>query len=184
MSIRNRIALMLIPFAAACATPGLDTPAEPGSPQPLPDRPARTPAPARAYVDAARSAQLAALGVQTIAASDGSQSLRLPGAIMFSSGSTEVSDSARPALDLIAGILVAEPAARAVIEGHTDSIGRELLNQDLSLRRAEAVMAYLREHGVPAPRLEAEGRGESRPLEDNATPEGREANRRIEIILR
>ncbi|MBX3686852.1 MAG: OmpA family protein [Rhodocyclaceae bacterium] len=186
MSIRNRIAVMLIPLVAACATPVMKSANEPGGEAAgsRPARPAQVTTPARALVDATRKARLAEVGVTTIEASDGSQSLRLPGAMMFGSGSTEVRRGAYPALDRIAEILIAEPAAGAVVEGHTDSIGRELFNQELSLQRAEAVRQYLIGRGVAEPRLAAEGRGESRPLEDNGTPEGREANRRIEIILR
>ena len=185
MSIRNRVALMLIPLLAACAAPPMKPSDESGvdALRMRPARAARDAAAGRAYIDTARSARLAEVGVKTIVATDGSQSLRLPGAMMFGPGSTEVRRNAYPALDRIAEILLAEPAARATVEGHTDSIGRELFNQELSLRRAEAVRQYLLDRGVAAPNLEAEGRGESRPLEDNGTPEGREANRRIEIIL-
>ncbi|MBX3680530.1 OmpA family protein [Cognatazoarcus halotolerans] len=186
MSFRNCIALMLIPMVAACAitsTKPADQAAAnaPNARDQVPARESTTPV---AYIDATRSARLAEVGVKTIAASDGSQSLRLPGSMMFGSGSTEVRHGAYPALDRIAEILIAEPAARATIEGHTDSIGRELYNQELSLRRADAVRQYLLDRGIAAPRIDAEGRGESRPLEDNGTPEGREANRRIEIILK
>ncbi|MGM0578177.1 MAG: OmpA family protein [Myxococcota bacterium] len=69
------------------------------------------------------------------------------------------------------------------VVGHTDSRGAETFNRELSTRRAEAVRTYLVTHGLPGERITAEGRGESEPLESNATAEGREANQRIEILI-
>ena len=69
------------------------------------------------------------------------------------------------------------------IEGHTDSRGSDAYNQKLSEQRANAVMQYLLKKGVPAERLEAVGRGESKPLAPNSTAKGREANRRVEFII-
>ncbi len=70
------------------------------------------------------------------------------------------------------------------IVGHTDSTGSASYNQRLSERRAEAVKAYLVEHGVAPDRIRTEGRGESEPRASNATPEGRAMNRRVEIYLK
>lgn len=69
------------------------------------------------------------------------------------------------------------------IEGHTDSIGSEVYNDDLSIRRAKATERVLLEHGIDAERLDALGLGESTPLADNATKEGRRQNRRVEVIV-
>ena len=69
------------------------------------------------------------------------------------------------------------------IEGHTDSDGEEAFNQDLSERRAAAVRAYLTgERGIQASRLESAGFGESKPVAENATPEGKQQNRRVELV--
>ena len=68
-----------------------------------------------------------------------------------------------------------------VAEGHTDGIGTVPYNLKLSHRRADAVRDYLLKHGIPAPRLETEGYGKSRPVETNDTPEGRAKNRRVEL---
>ena len=72
---------------------------------------------------------------------------------------------------------------RIAIEGHTDNVGDAGANQQLSERRAAAVKAYLeREFGVTGTRLEARGMGASQPAADNGTPEGRQQNRRVELV--
>lgn len=76
------------------------------------------------------------------------------------------------------------PAHRISIEGHTDSIGSDAYNQKLSERRAAAVKAYLLEHGVAdGDRMTTTGHGESQPIADNATEDGRFKNRRVEILI-
>ena len=72
---------------------------------------------------------------------------------------------------------------KITLKGHTDSTNTEAYNLALSLRRAQAVMAWLVEHGLDASRLEAKGYGEFRPVADNSTEEGRALNRRVEITL-
>ena len=67
------------------------------------------------------------------------------------------------------------------VEGHTDNKGNDKKNKELSQTRAEAVVAYLVDHGVEASRMVAEGFGEENPIADNKTKEGREENRRVEI---
>lgn len=72
---------------------------------------------------------------------------------------------------------------KLAIEGHTDSVGADAYNQDLSTRRSGAVRDYLISQGVPADRMQATGYGERVPIADNATPEGRAMNRRVEIVI-
>lgn len=92
--------------------------------------------------------------------------------------------SARSILDDVAGIIAANPHIRVEIVGHTDSSGSDSYNQALSERRADAARAYLESTGVSASRLSAVGRGESSPVADNSTREGRAANRRVELTAR
>ena len=68
-----------------------------------------------------------------------------------------------------------------VTVGHTDSVGSNDYNDKLSLRRAEAVKAYLAGAGIEATRVYTEGKGETQPLADNATAEGRAKNRRVTV---
>ncbi len=77
--------------------------------------------------------------------------------------------------------LQSNPDSRVLIEGHTDRVGSESLNQKLSEKRAMAVVTALREHGISADRMTAVGYGETQPIADNSTPEGRSENRRVEI---
>jgi outer membrane protein OmpA-like peptidoglycan-associated protein len=69
------------------------------------------------------------------------------------------------------------------IEGNTDSLGDRALNQDLSERRARAIVDYLVQRGVPAQRLIARGNGAANPVAPNNTPEGRAQNRRTDILF-
>ncbi len=69
------------------------------------------------------------------------------------------------------------------VAGHTDSTGSESYNQSLSERRAASVSTYLRSQGINDQRLITVGMGELRPVADNTSPEGRQANRRVEITM-
>lgn len=83
----------------------------------------------------------------------------------------------------MADFIKANPGKRFVIEGHTDSVSSDAANMKLSLLRAEKIKAYLAEKmGIPASLLEARGFGESNPVADNSTQEGRQQNRRVVII--
>ena len=70
-----------------------------------------------------------------------------------------------------------------IATGHTDSIGTEAYNQKLSMRRAEAVKAYLVGKGIPGERISIDGKGETQPVADNKTKEGRAQNRRVEVEI-
>ncbi|MER2554263.1 MAG: OmpA family protein [Thauera sp.] len=109
--------------------------------------------------------------------------LQIPVADGFASGGTALRPALGRALDALAARLSSEPGVAVRIVGHTDSQGSEMVNLRLSIARAEAVVAYLRERGIALERLSADGRGEGDPLTSNATEEGRVRNRRIELIL-
>ena len=87
----------------------------------------------------------------------------------------------RAKLDDLADKLQLVDLETIVAVGHTDSVGKESYNQRLSVRRAEAVKAYLVSKGIPADRIFTEGKGETQPVASNATAEGRAQNRRVEI---
>ena len=107
----------------------------------------------------------------------------LQGKVHFVTGEARLEPDAETLLDNVVDLLVRTPELRVRIEGHTDNVGRESVNQALSLQRAEAVKAYLTENGVDDDRLATEGFGSSRPLAPNLTRRGREQNRRVEFHL-
>jgi outer membrane protein OmpA-like peptidoglycan-associated protein len=86
-------------------------------------------------------------------------------------------------LEAVAGGLKLRPDVRVAVEGHTDSVGSESYNQDLSRRRAESVKRILVGYGVEAERLEATGLGETNSIASDDTAEGRTLNRRVELVL-
>lgn len=104
--------------------------------------------------------------------------------ITFTPASAEIATTARPVLDELAKILVNCPAMPLEIGGHTDSQGSEGGNRALSQARAEAVLLALQGRRVDVSGMTAVGFGEAQPIADNATEEGREANRRIEFVLK
>ena len=108
--------------------------------------------------------------------------VRLP--VDFEFNSVELKPEAKALLEKVGRALTAPDLEtfRFSIEGHTDSIGGEAFNTNLSKRRAEVVQDYLANTGVDQTRLESIGLGEASPVDTNVTDEGRQHNRRVEII--
>ena len=109
--------------------------------------------------------------------------------IYFELGRATIEPGSLPILDAVAKAMGERPQVKVRVEGHTDSTGTEPHNRRLSQRRAEAVVSYLRQKGIAADRLEAVGRGSSRPIAPNRNPdgsddaEGRAKNRRTEFHI-
>jgi outer membrane protein OmpA-like peptidoglycan-associated protein len=104
--------------------------------------------------------------------------------VLFETGKTNLEPSSAPVLDGIAAALEQHgEVVHVIIEGHTDSVGSDALNDELSLGRAQTVREYLIGKGIAPGRLEAQGFGASRPVADNGTPDGREANRRVDFVV-
>ena len=103
--------------------------------------------------------------------------------ILFDSGSDKIRPESTPTLKEIGQMLNDHADLRLVIEGHTDSQGDDTSNQDLSERRANSVRSYLiAEYKIADNRLEAKGFGETHPVSSNDSPEGRQNNRRVELV--
>ena len=108
----------------------------------------------------------------------------LPSGVLFDVDRDKVRTEARNSLVTAADVLVKYPDTYVTVEGHTDSSGSHDYNQSLSERRAMRVRDVLVESGVPAGRLSVRGYGETDPIADNATPEGRQLNRRVQLEIR
>lgn len=107
----------------------------------------------------------------------------MSGDILFTPGSAVVRPGAEAELRRIAQNLLQHPNSTVEVIGHTDNVGSAAANLDLSRRRAAAVAGVLTAYGVSPDRIVAIGRGEAEPIASNLTPEGRAANRRVEIII-
>lgn len=103
--------------------------------------------------------------------------------VFFETGSAELRKESTAELDRLLNLLVSNKSLRIQINGHTDNVGSDTSNQQLSEARAKSVYDYLCSKGMPAGRLKYKGFGESQPLETNDTAEGRTSNRRTEFIV-
>lgn len=110
--------------------------------------------------------------------------VNMPQDVLFATDSATLRGDLTRDIKAVAANLVRYPDSTIEVIGHTDNSGSAAYNQDLSQRRAVSVANVLRESGVPNARIAAFGRGEDQPIASNLTPEGRAANRRVEIIIR
>jgi outer membrane protein OmpA-like peptidoglycan-associated protein len=103
--------------------------------------------------------------------------------VLFDTGSATLKPGAREKLAKISGILLAHPGLTLQIEGHTDSVGSDDFNQQLSERRADSVRDFLAEQGVQPSTMAAKGFGKTQPVASNDNAEGRQRNRRVELVV-
>ncbi len=114
---------------------------------------------------------------------DGGVLLTLPEGILFDSGQSDLGPRSDDAIDKIVQILEFYEGDDVIIIGHTDDQGSDEFNQQLSVDRASSVVDALVGAGADQSLITAEGRGESDPVDDNSTDEGRQANRRVEVMV-
>ena len=104
-------------------------------------------------------------------------------AIQFETGKSLLRSSYQGGCERLASWMLAHPEVRVRVEGHTDNVGSSSSNQALSLERAEAVRVFLEAKGVDASRVDVLGLGDTMPVADNTTEQGRSANRRVEVVI-
>ena len=109
--------------------------------------------------------------------------LNMPGNVTFATDSSDLSPAFFDVLNSVGKVMNEFESTVVEVAGHTDSTGSDAYNMQLSQRRAQSVAAYLGSQGVNSQRLISLGMGESRPIANNATVEGRAANRRVEITM-
>lgn len=105
------------------------------------------------------------------------------GDLLFETGSANLKSNALTQLSKLSAFLSKYPNRSVVIEGHTDSVGSASYNYSLSQRRADSVKTFLLNQGVAGGRIVATGKGEDVPVADNSTSNGRQLNRRVEVII-
>jgi outer membrane protein OmpA-like peptidoglycan-associated protein len=103
--------------------------------------------------------------------------------VLFDTGKYSLRPLAREKLAKVAGIVLGHPGLRLDVEGHTDSVGGDEYNQRLSEQRGAAVRDYLTQQGMPVSSVTAKGFGKTRPVASNDTAEGRQQNRRVELVI-
>jgi len=110
--------------------------------------------------------------------------IRIGERIQFATGSADLLGDSQPVLSAVQRLLDEHPEIRKLrVDGHTDDTGDASFNDDLSRRRAAAVLRWLVEHGVDEERLTSEGFGSSKPIATNLTEQGRLENRRVAFTI-
>ncbi|MCX6267051.1 MAG: OmpA family protein [Bacteroidetes bacterium] len=102
--------------------------------------------------------------------------------INFETGKSDIKPESQPIIDQLAAMLKQNPTLKVSIEGHTDNVGGDIANQQLSESRAKSVMNALISQDIDVSRFKSKGWGQSKPIADNNTEEGRAKNRRVEIL--
>jgi outer membrane protein OmpA-like peptidoglycan-associated protein len=111
--------------------------------------------------------------------------ITLSGGVLFESAKWALLSTAQTKLNDVASALTKQDKdSSIVVEGYTDSQGKDAMNQELSQKRAESVRTYLVSRGIASDRITAQGFGPGKPIADNTSPEGRANNRRVEIVVK
>lgn len=126
--------------------------------------------------------ELLGTGVQVARQGDQIQ-LIMPSNITFNTNEAAIKSSFYPPLNSVAKVLYKYKDTTLDVIGHTDSVGSDAYNRDLSYRRAYSVADYLQAQGIPGARLSPIGLGESQPIADNNSDYGRSQNRRVELFI-
>jgi OOP family OmpA-OmpF porin len=103
--------------------------------------------------------------------------------VQFDFDSNEISDYAKEQLMPLVGFATDHSKQQIILTGHTDNVGPEAYNQQLSLKRAEAIRKFLLQQGIDQKMIKVLGAGEKRPVQSNRTASGRKTNRRVEIAV-
>ena len=103
--------------------------------------------------------------------------------LLFDPDSDELVPAGRGLVDLGIALLQQNPGVTWIIEGHTDNLGSDEYNLELSQRRLDSIVTYITDHGIDPRRLTTVAKGESEPIADNATRAGRAQNRRLEVVI-
>jgi outer membrane protein OmpA-like peptidoglycan-associated protein len=137
----------------------------------------------KARADADRRASDALAKLAAVRSDDRGMIITLSGSVLFASNKSTLLPAARSRLEQVADVLLEEPDRDLRIEGHTDSKGSDDYNRRLSQQRADAVRSALVGRGYPSEHIQTEGMGETQPVGDNTSSEGRANNRRVEIVV-
>ncbi len=130
-----------------------------------------------------QQAQASGTGVQVTQTQDNRLKMNVPADAGFATGSAQLNPRMYPILDSLANGLLQQPAETVEVLGYTDSTGTDAINYPLSENRALTVKNFLVSRGVQPQRITTQGLGPTNPVASNATPEGRAANRRVEIYV-
>lgn len=103
--------------------------------------------------------------------------------LLFPTNSSYLTEKAKVELSKLSKLLINDSAREVRVDGHTDATGTAEYNQWLSEKRAASVKKFLEDAGVASSRISTNGLGQSAPVADNKTPEGRQQNRRVEVII-
>ncbi|NGM63724.1 OmpA family protein [Sphingobacterium sp. SGR-19] len=103
--------------------------------------------------------------------------------LLFPTNSSYLTDKAKIELSKLSKLLINDTAKKVRVDGHTDATGTAEYNQWLSEKRAASVKKFLEDAGVSGSRISTQGLGQTSPIADNKTPEGRQKNRRVEVII-